>query len=84
VYDSINDCSNQYCETLYNYIYSGGCGADFDWDIVYDTINGNDSVVFYNNTPNTSDSSVVISWSYGDGSIANGVVDSTNNYPGYT
>jgi hypothetical protein len=78
VYDSINDCSNQYCETLFDYIYSGNCGADFDWDIVYDSINGRDSVVFYNNTPNAEDPNVVVSWSYGDGSMVNGVADSTN------
>lgn len=84
VHDSINNCNNQYCETLYDYIYSGNCGADFDWDIVYDSINGGDSVIFYNNTPGAEDSNVVISWSYGDGSIANGINDTTNNFPGYT
>lgn len=82
VYDSINDCSNQYCETLYDYIYSGGCGADFDWDMVYDSTNGGDSVVFYNYTPGAEDSNIVVSWSYGDGTIANGVNDTINN--GYT
>jgi len=78
VYDSINDCSNQYCETLFDYIYSGNCGANFDWDVVYDSINGRDSVVFFNNTPNAEDPNIVVSWSYGDGSMVNGAIDSLN------
>jgi hypothetical protein len=85
VYDSINDCSEQYCELLYDYIYTGSCGADFDWEIVYDSINGKDSVVFINNTPDAGDPNVIVSWSFGDGGVANGTVnDSTNTIdPGY-
>src|SRR5690606_37253016 len=37
VTDTIENCTETYCELLYDYTYTGDCGADFDWDYVYDT-----------------------------------------------
>lgn len=84
VYDSINDCSNQYCEVLFDYTYVGNCGADFDWEIIYDDETEKDSIVFINNTPDANDPNVVVSWSFGDGNFINGVNDSAGvAEPGY-
>jgi hypothetical protein len=88
VYDSINNCSEQYCELLYDYIYTGSCGADFDWTVVYDSTTGKDSVVFINNTPGAGDPNVIVTWSFGDGVVAGvsntdstGVVEPGYSYP---
>lgn len=80
IYDSINDCSEQYCELLYDYIYTGSCGADFDWTIVHDSTTGKDSIVFINNTPGADDADVVVTWSFGDGTVAYGSNESSPTY----
>ncbi len=72
VTDTIENCTETYCELLYDYTYAGDCGADFDWDYVYDTLNGRDSIVFINKTPGVDDTNVIVIWSFGDGTIING------------
>jgi hypothetical protein len=71
VYDSLSGCSDSFCQVLKPY-HSNDCLADFDWEIVYDSLHQTDSIVFINNTPISSDDSVVVIWSYGNGAVSLG------------